>query len=116
MGWATTVIVPPDGNMDEYILSLKKLLLYGYNNIYYPTHGSSIENPKKYVRGLIAHRKIEEVQILEELKKNSLCIDEMIPKFYATTDKRLWPAASMSLFATLLSLKKEKKFYVKGMS
>ena len=108
MGWATTVIVPPDGNMDEYILSLKKLLLYDYN-IYYPTHGSPIENPKKYVRGLIAHRKMREVQILDELKKNSLCIDEMIPKFYATTDKRLWPAASMSLFATLLSLKKKKK-------
>ena len=80
MGWATTVIVPPDGNMDEYILSLKKLLLYDYN-IYYPTHGSPIENPKKYVRGLIAHRKMREVQILEELKKNSLCIDEMILNF-----------------------------------
>ena len=79
MGWATTVIVPPDGNMDDYIKSLKKLLLCDYK-IYYPTHGSPIKEPKKYVRGLIAHRKMRENQILEELKKNSLSIDEMVPK------------------------------------
>ena len=79
MGWATTVIVPPDGDMDDYILSLKKLLLYDYNT-YYPTHGSPIKEPKKYVRGLIAHRKMRETQILDELRKNSLSIDEMVPK------------------------------------
>mgnify|MGYP001199294821 CR=1 FL=1 len=112
MGWATTVVVPPDGDMDDYIESLKKLLLYDYS-IYYPTHGNPIKEPKKYVRGLITHRKMREVQILEELKKNSLCIDEMVPKFYSTTDKRLWPAASMSLLATLISLEKKKKIFCK---
>ena len=56
---------------------------------------------------------MREVQILEELKKNSLCIDEMVPKFYSTTDKRLWPAASMSLLATLISLEKKKKIFCK---
>jgi len=113
MGWATTVIVPPDGDMDDYLLSLKKLLLYDFNT-YYPTHGSPIKNPQKYVRGLITHRKMRESQILDELKKNSLCINEMVPKFYSTTDKRLWPAASMSLYATLLSLKKKKRILCKG--
>ena len=76
MGWATTVIVPPDGNMDDYIKSLKKLLLCEYK-IYYPTHGSQYRKPKKYVRGLIAHRKMRENQILEELK-NSLSINQMV--------------------------------------
>ena len=113
MGWATTVIVPPDGDMDDYISSLKKLLTFNYNT-YYPTHGSSIKEPKKYVRGLIAHRKMREVQILEELKKNSLSIGEMVPRFYSTTDKRLWPAASMSLLATLISLEKKKKILCRG--
>ena len=108
MGWATTVVVPPDGNMDDYISSLKKLLCHDYK-IYYPTHGECIKNPKKYVRGLIAHRKMREIQILNELKKNSLSINEMTPKFYSSTDKRLWPAASMSLLATLLSLEKKNK-------
>ena len=54
---------------------------------------------------------MRETQILEELKKNSLSIDEMIPKFYSTTDKRLWPAASMSLLASLISL---EKFIIKS--
>ena len=90
--------------MDEYILSLKKLLLYDYNT-YYPTHGSPMKI-QKICKSLIAHRKMR-VQILEELKKNSLCIDEMVPVL-CHTDKRLWPAASMSLFATLLSLKRKK--------
>ena len=108
MGWATTVIVPPDGNMDDYVSSLKKILL-GRHSLYYPTHGEPIKNPEKYVRGLIAHRKMREVQILDELKKNSLTVNQMLPRFYSTTDKRLWPAASMSLLATLLSLKKKNK-------
>ena len=57
---------------------------------------------------------MRETQILEELKKNNLSIDQMVPKFYSTTDKRLWPAASMSLLATLLSLKKRKKVFCKS--
>ena len=57
MGWATTVMVPPDGNMDDYIFSLKKLLKTNYDK-YFPTHGEAIINPQKYVRGLITHRKM----------------------------------------------------------
>ena len=112
MGWATTVIVPPDGSMDDYVYSLKKLLKENHK-LYLPTHGKAIENPKKYVRGLIAHRKMREAQILDELKKNSLSINEMVPKFYATTDKRLWPAAAMSLLATLISLEKKELIFTK---
>ncbi len=112
MGWATTVVVPPDGDMDDYTSSLKKLLSHGYS-AYYPTHGDVIKNPLKYVRALIAHRKMREVQILDELKKNSLSINEMVPRFYSTTHKKLWPAASMSLLATLISLEKKKKISTK---
>ena len=112
MGWATTVIVPPDGNMDDYIVSLKKLLKINYNT-FLPTHGEAISNPHKYVRGLITHRKMRENQILEELKKNDSSINQMIPKFYSTTDKKLWPAASMSMLATLKSLEKKKKIIIK---
>ena len=57
---------------------------------------------------------MREVQILEELKKNSLSIDQMVPKFYSTTDKRLWPAASMSLLCYFVKLKKEKKILCEG--
>ena len=110
MGWATTVIVPPDGNMTDYVHSLKKILKLDYIK-YFPTHGDPILEPKKYVRALIAHRKMREKQILEELKLNSLCLEEMVPRFYASTKKQLWKAAEKSLLATLLSLEEAGKIF-----
>ena len=104
MGWSTTVIVPPDGNMTSYIESLKKVLNYKYK-IFYPTHGGPITKPKQFVNALIAHRLMRQTQIINELSKNNLTIKEMVIKFYKTTDKRLWPAAEKSILANLLSLK-----------
>tara|TARA_B100000674_G_scaffold461132_1_gene439804 strand:+ start:58 stop:954 length:897 start_codon:yes stop_codon:yes gene_type:complete len=110
MGWATTVIIPPDGNMSDYINSLKKLLLLDYSK-YFPTHGSPITEPQKYVRALIAHRKMREKQILEELKTKKLFVKEMVPKFYSSTKRQLWKAAEKSVLATLIGL--EEKGYVR---
>tara|TARA_A100001011_G_scaffold399498_1_gene508435 strand:- start:16357 stop:17241 length:885 start_codon:yes stop_codon:yes gene_type:complete len=104
MGWATTVIVPPDGNMTAYLKSLKKIINYKYE-IFYPTHGGPITKPKKFVKALIAHRLMRQTQIKNELSKNQSTIKEMVSKFYKTTDKRLWPAAEKSILANLLSLK-----------
>ena len=104
MGWSTTVIVPPDGNMTSYIKSLKKVLNYKYK-IFYPTHGGPITKPRQFVKALIAHRLMRQTQIINELSKNNLTIKEMVSKFYKTTDKRLWPAAEKSILANLLSLK-----------
>jgi len=104
MGWSTTVIVPPDGNMTSYIESLKKVLNYKYK-IFYPTHGGPITKPRQFVNALIAHRLMRQTQIINELSKNNLTIKEMVSKFYKTTDKRLWPAAEKSILANLLSLK-----------
>ena len=104
MGWSTTVIVPPDGNMTSYIESLRKILNYKYKT-FYPTHGGPITKPKQFVKALIAHRLMRQNQIINELLKNNLSIKEMVSKFYKTTDKRLWPAAEKSILANLLSLK-----------
>ncbi len=104
MGWSTTVIVPPDGNMTSYLESLKKILHYDYK-VFYPTHGGPIIKPKQFVKALIAHRLMRQTQITNELSKNELTIKEMVSKFYKTTDKKLWPAAEKSILANLLSLK-----------
>ena len=116
MGWATTVIIPPDGNMTSYMESLKKLLSLKYK-IYYPTHGGAITEPRKFVKALIAHRKMREQQIITELSDSFLSIKAMVSKFYKSTDKRLWPAAEKSILATLISLQirgkvvsKDKKY------
>ena len=106
MGWATTVIVPPDGNMTSYIESLRKILVFKYK-IFYPTHGGPITRPRQYVKALIAHRLMRQTQIINELSKNTLSIKQMVSKFYKTTDKRLWPAAEKSILANLLSLREK---------
>ncbi len=63
MGWSTTVVVPPDGDMAAYMASLDKLRHRG-DRIYYPAHGPPVTNPQQYVRHLLGHRMQREKQIL----------------------------------------------------
>ena len=63
MGWSTTVVVPPDGDMAAYMQSLEKLR-QREDQAYYPAHGPPVTNPQQYVRGLIGHRRQRVMQIL----------------------------------------------------
>ena len=67
MGWSTSVVAPPDGNMADYLASLEMLIARG-DRILYPTHGSPITEPQAYLRALLAHRRLRESQILEALQ------------------------------------------------
>ena len=67
MGWSTTVIVPPDGNMDDYLVSLKNLL--SRNEVDSSLHGPIIDNPKKLVNDYISHRLDRERQIIDAIKE-----------------------------------------------
>jgi glyoxylase-like metal-dependent hydrolase (beta-lactamase superfamily II) len=70
MGWSTTVVSPPDGDMADYMASLQRLL--GRDHlVYYPAHGPPVEKPQRLVRGLIGHRKQREGQILRHLRKGT---------------------------------------------
>jgi glyoxylase-like metal-dependent hydrolase (beta-lactamase superfamily II) len=103
MGWSTTVVAPPDGNMADYMASLKKLLTRE-DRIYHPTHGEPVTDPQRFVRGLITHRKQRENQILAHLGKGPKTIPDMVAQMYAGVDKRLHPAAGRSVLAHLLDL------------
>ena len=103
MGWSTTVIAPPDGNMTDYMQSLD-LLLARDDAIYWPTHGTCIENPHAFVRDYISHRKARETQVLERLEAGDTHIKKMVETVYADVDKRLHPAAALSMFAHLQDL------------
>ncbi len=98
MGWSTTVIVPPDGNMANYMASLA-LLTERDDRVYYPTHGAPIENPQDFVRLLIEHRQARER--LACLERGLLRISDMVPVIYSEVDKRLHPAAALSVRAHL---------------
>ncbi len=103
MGWSTSVIIPPDGNMNQYLQSLEKVQEFGFD-VLYPTHGAPIEKPHEFINAYINHRLARERQIIECLANGMNKINDMIPVIYAQTDKRLWPAAARSLHAHLIRL------------
>ncbi len=105
MGWATTVIAPPDGDMGAYFESLEKLLARD-DEIYYPTHGAPVANPKPFVRAIRTHRRIRDGQILDQLKKGRTTIREITGAIYADIDKRLHKAAALNVYAHLIRLVK----------
>ena len=103
MGWSTTIVSPPDGDMAAYMASLSKLQARD-DRIYYPAHGPAIEAPQKLLRGLILHRRQREEQILGELKRGEGHIPEMVIHMYKSIDPHLHPAAGRSVLAHLLDL------------
>lgn len=103
MGWATTVVAPPDGDMGDYFASLD-LLLERDDVRYLPTHGAPVDKPHRFVRAVRAHRRMRDGQILEQLKRGRMTIREIVPALYADIDKRLHGAAAMNVFAHLIRL------------
>jgi len=103
MGWSTTVVSPPDGDMAAYMASLD-LLMQRDDAIYYPAHGDPIEQPQRFVRGLAGHRKHREGQILRLLAEGERVIPNLVEKMYVGIDPKLHPAAGRSVLAHLIDL------------
>jgi glyoxylase-like metal-dependent hydrolase (beta-lactamase superfamily II) len=111
MGWSTTVVSPPDGDMAAYMQSLD-LLLKRDDKIYFPAHGPAVEKPHRHVRALITHRRMREQQILRRLGEGEGRIPAMVETMYQGTDPRLFPAAGRSVLAHLVDL--EARGLVRG--
>jgi glyoxylase-like metal-dependent hydrolase (beta-lactamase superfamily II) len=105
MGWSTTVVVPPDGDMAAYMASLDKLRKRD-DRVYYPAHGPAVAKPQQYVRHLVGHRMHREKQILGLLRKRARPIPEIVADAYPGLDPRLVLAAGGSVFAHLLDLER----------
>jgi len=103
MGWATSVVSPPDGDMGAYMASLERLLERD-DRIYYPGHGEAVENPRRLVRGMLGHRRQREGQILRLLRERAQATGAMVERMYAGLDSRLLPAAERSVLAHLYDL------------
>lgn len=108
MGWSTTVVAPPDGDMAAYMASLQKLLGRD-DRVYFPTHGAPVEEPQRWTRHLIAHRRQREAQILAQLEGGPIAIPAMVERIYAGIDRRLWPAAGRSVLAHLIDLEARQR-------
>ena len=111
MGWSTTVVVPPDGDMADYMASLDKLRQRG-DRIYYPAHGPPVTNPGQYVRHLIGHRMQREKQIRRLVGEEPRTVPEIVRQAYPGLDPRLLAAAGASVTAHLLDL--ERRGLVEG--
>lgn len=106
MGWSTTVVSPPDGDMADYMASMA-LLLDREDRIYYPAHGPAIETPHRLVRGMMGHRKQREGQILRLVEGGTERIEDMVPSMYKGLDPRLYGAAGRSVLAHLIELERQ---------
>ena len=105
MGWSTTVVIPPDGDMGDYMASLE-LLRRREDRIYYPAHGPAVTRPQKLVRGMIGHRLQRERQILRRLDEGDTRVSEIVAAAYPGLDPRLVGAAGASVTAHLLDLER----------
>ena len=103
MGWSTSVIGPPDGDMTAYMESLEKLLSRD-DTVYWPTHGTCIKDIKPFVRAFIAHRLDREQQIIACLKQGNHQINAMVPIMYKETQPALHPAAARSVLSAMIRL------------
>ena len=103
MGWSTTVVAPPDGDMAAYMASLDKLR-HRATRVYYPAHGPAITRPAQLLRGMIGHRRQRERQILGLVASGTASIADMVPRMYKGVNPVLWPAAGRSVLAHLIDL------------
>ena len=105
MGWSTTVVVPPDGDMADYMASLEKLRQRD-DRTYYPAHGPAVTNPRQYVRHLVGHRMQREKQILSLVNDQTRDIPDIVANAYPALDPRLTVAAGGSVLAHLIDLER----------
>jgi len=113
MGWSTTVVSPPDGDMADYMRSLDKCIGRD-DRIYYPAHGDPVTEPQRFVRAVATHRRQRERQILDLLEQESQPIPAMVASMYRGIDPRLHGAAGRSVLAHLIDLEARDRVWRDG--
>jgi glyoxylase-like metal-dependent hydrolase (beta-lactamase superfamily II) len=113
MGWSTTVITPPDGDMTDYLASLERIRARNFD-VLWPTHGPPIREVAPFIDAYIAHRHERADQILRALQAGPNRIADLAPTLYADVDPRLWPAAARSMLAAMIHLARQGKITTDG--
>ena len=103
MGWATSIVAPPDGAMSDYMASLDKLARRG-EDLYFSGHGPAIPDARRFVNYYILHRKAREASILHRLGKGAADIPSIVRAIYIGIDPRLTGAAGLSVLAHMEDL------------
>jgi glyoxylase-like metal-dependent hydrolase (beta-lactamase superfamily II) len=103
MGWSTSVVSRPDGDMGDYLAQLRRIRDLNFKTLY-PTHGTAIEDPHEFVTAYIDHRVDRENQIIQQLSHGPQSIMDIVKTLYTHIDKRLYPAAAHSVLSHLVHL------------
>jgi len=103
MGWSTTVVSPPDGNMADYFASVRKLQERS-DSVLYPTHGNPITDPQPFLAAYLRHRIEREEQIVALLRQGERTIKQMVDVMYVDVRKELHKAARRSVLAHMHKL------------
>lgn len=103
MGWAPSLVSPPDGDMGCYMASLARLAAEGWHRLH-PTHGASINDPAARIAELVAHRRGREATILAALSTGESDLATLTDRVYVDTPATLLPAARRNLLAHLIDL------------
>ncbi len=110
MGWSTSIIAPPDGNLNQYMASLERLVELGRDggiDVLHPGHGESIKPPLERIEEIRRHRRQRTDQALEAIVDGVATIPEMVRRIYSDVDSRLHGPAAFSLRAHLDALVEE---------
>lgn len=113
MGWSTSVVSPPDGDMGDYLASLQRVLDRNFD-IIRPTHGAAITEVRPFVQAYIDHRMARETQILGAIEDGLREIGDIVASLYKDVDKRLHPAAAHSVLSHMIHMRKTGRVYADG--
>jgi glyoxylase-like metal-dependent hydrolase (beta-lactamase superfamily II) len=105
MGWSTTVITPPDGDMTDYLESLERIRARDFDTLW-PTHGPPIRKVTPFIDAYLAHRQERMDQITLALSRGPATISQLVPDLYRDVDPRLHAAAARSMLAAIIHLER----------
>lgn len=103
MGWASSLVSPPDGDLTDFMMSCRRLQRQVWRR-FYPGHGDIVEDPAARINWLIAHRQLREAAILDALKSGPADARELAVLIYHGTPAGLIAAATRNVFAHLIDL------------
>jgi glyoxylase-like metal-dependent hydrolase (beta-lactamase superfamily II) len=103
MGWSTTVVSPPDGDMADYIASLRRVAARD-DEVLWPTHGPPRHDAGEYVSALVEHRLQRELAVLDALRAGHSTIREIVELLYVDTRRELHAAARRSVWGHMIKL------------
>lgn len=103
---AGTTVIPPDGDLGDYLASLRRLLTLDVAVIY-PAHGPAIRNPRAKIESYLAHRALRDEQIVAGLRAGDRAVASLVRRIYVDVPEFLHAAAAMSVSAHLRKLERD---------